>query len=200
MQNGKCQRRDVPSKRGRISKQRLDSHTHQFRFLPFENTGDIKEARPRIHFSVANGYIKLYHNFHRLYQVELIHYELERGLKFPDIFFNSTRVVKSEVKTLNLENKHTVYKKTFAKNSKAYRNPPEVIVRKAVEKIGERRWSLFGRWSSDFVKECVLVDRETYYSRGERFARRFYSSIFDLLYQDIMGVGTCSSFDFINTC
>lgn len=198
LQKDEHQRLDVPSgSSAEIENHReANSNTCQFRFFLYENRGDIEKDRPRIHFLAGNGLIKLYHNFHRLYQVEIIHYELEGGLKFPDIFINKTRVVKSEVKTLNLENdEHTVYKKTFAE---VYRNQPEEIVRKAVEKIGERKWKFFGRWSSDFVNECVLVDDNTYYSRGEKFARLLHASFSNRLYHDTMALGTCSIFGFFH--
>lgn len=147
---------------------------------------------------IDDEYIRLYHNLHKIYHVEIIHYDLEAGLRFPDILMTSKRVVKSEVITLDLDRKHTVYKKTFANNVKAYRNQPEVILQKAASKIGERRWTFFGRWSSDVANECVLVDQDTYYSRGERFARLVHSNSFNLLYDELKTGGVCYSLTFLD--
>lgn len=176
----------------------LQNERGQWCQVILERTDEENKDRPRIHFLVDDEHIRLYHSLYKIYQVEIIHYDLEKGLRFPDVLFASSRVVKSEVKTLDLENKHTVYKKIFAEDSKAYRNQPGIIVQKAVEKIGERRWDLFGRWSSDVAEECVLVDRETYYSRGDRFARIVHANSFDLLYAELMAGGTCSSLSFID--
>lgn len=115
---------------------------------------------------------------------------MEAGLRFPDVLFGSKRVVKFETTTLDFKKKH-VYKKTFAKDSRAYRNQPDVIVQKAEAKIGERKWSFLGNWSSDLAEKCVMVDENTYYSRGERFARMIQSSFSDQVHCNVLS-GTSS--------
>lgn len=155
-----------------------------------ERTDDANEDPAIIQFFVSDGHIKLYHNFYKTYEVEIIHYDLEAGLRFPDVLFGSKRVVKFETTTLDFKKKH-VYKKTFAKDSRAYRNQPDVIVQKAETKIGERKWSFLGNWSSDLAEKCVLVDEKTYYSRGERFARMIQSSFSDQVHCNVLS-GTSS--------
>lgn len=109
----------------------------------------------------------------------------------PDVLFGSKRVVKFETTTLDFKKKHTVYKKIFPNYPEAYRNQPGAIVRKAEEKIGERKWSFFGNWSSDLAAKCILVDEKTYHSRGERFARMIQSGFSDLAHHKILS-GTSS--------
>lgn len=130
-------------------------------------------------------HIKLYHDLLQTYHVEIVHYDLERGLKFPDVLFPSARVVKFETTTLSIGTKHDVYKKNLVK-SEAYRNVPEVTIQNALDMIGEQKWSLFGKWSSDFATECVIVDIDRYYNRGYRFARLVQSQCFDLLYGETL--------------
>lgn len=130
-------------------------------------------------------HIKLYHDLLQTYHVEIVHYDLERGLKFPDVLFPSARVVKFETTTLSIGTKHDVYKKNLVK-SEAYRNVPEVTIQNALDMIGEQKWSLFGKWSSDFATECVIVDLDRYYNRGYRFARLVQSQCFDLLYGETL--------------
>lgn len=97
--------------------------------------------------------------------------------------FPSARVVKFETVTLSIGTKHAVYKKNFGE-SEAYRNVPEVTIQKAFDKIGERKWDWFKKWSSDLATECVMVDLDRYYNRGYRFAKLIHSQCFDLLYAD----------------
>lgn len=130
-------------------------------------------------------HIKLYHDLLQTYHVEIVHYDLERGLKFPDILFPSARVVKFETTTLSIGTKHDVYKKKLVE-SEAYRNVPKVTIQNALDMIGEQKWSLFGKWSSDFATECVIVDLDRYYNRGYRFARLVQSQCFDLFYGETL--------------
>lgn len=99
--------------------------------------------------------------------------------------FPSARVVKFETTTLSIGTKHDVYKKNLVK-SEAYRNVPEVTIQNALDMIGEQKWSLFGKWSSDFATECVIVDLDRYYNRGYRFARLVQSQCFDLFYGETL--------------
>ncbi|XP_056015738.1 uncharacterized protein LOC125674044 [Ostrea edulis] len=145
---------------------------------------DVKENIPKVCFLYDDENIKFYHDFCGTYEVEIVHYDLERGLRFPDVFIQGKRVVKFERKTLNPGKKHKVYQKEYAKLPAAYRNSPENIERKALEKIGERRWTFSSRWSSNLANECVLVDPETYYSRGYRFSRIVHTRCFELLYAE----------------
>lgn len=94
-------------------------------------------------------------------------------------------MVKFETMALSIGTKHDVYKKTVGE-SEAYRNVPEVTIQKALDKIGERNWTLFGKWSSDLATECVMVDLDRYYIRGYRFARLVQSQCFDLLYAEAL--------------
>lgn len=130
-------------------------------------------------------HIKLYHDLLQKYRVEIVHYDLGRGLRFPDVLFQSARVVKFETTTLSIGTEHAVYKKNFLA-SEAYRNVPEVTIQKALDKIGEQKWTLFGKWSSDLATECVIVDLDRYYNRGYRFARLVQSQCFDLLYAETL--------------
>lgn len=142
--------------------------------------GDV----PIVYFLADDKHIKMYHDIHGTYRVEIVHYDLENGLRFPDVMFNSTRVVKFETMTLSIGTKHNVYKKKIVK-CEAYRNVPEVIIEKALEKIGERKWDFFGKWSSCLAAECTIVDLDRYYHRGYRFARLVQSQCFELLYAQI---------------
>lgn len=72
-------------------------------------------------------HIKLYHGLLQTYHVEIVPYDLERGLKFPDVLFPSARVVKFETTTLSIGTKHGVYKKNLVE-SEAHRNVPEVTI------------------------------------------------------------------------
>lgn len=136
---------------------------------------------PIIYFLADDKHIKLYHDIYGTYRVEIVHYDLENGFRLSDVMFNSARVVKFETMTLSISTKHNVYKKNFVK-CEAYRNVPEVIIEKALEKIGERKWSFFGKWSSNLAVECAIVDIDRYYHRGYRFARLVQSQCFELLY------------------
>lgn len=142
---------------------------------------DYDRDVPIIYFLADDKHIKLYHDIHGTYRVEIVHYDLENGLRFPDVMFNSARVVKFETMTLSIGTKHNVYKKKFVK-CEAYRNVPEAIIEKALDKIGERKWAYFGKWSSDLAAECAIVDIDRYYHRGYRFARLVQSQCFELLY------------------
>lgn len=126
-------------------------------------------------------HIKLYHDLLQTYRVEIIHYDLEKGLKFPDVLFESTRVVKFETTTISIGTQHDIYKKDFVE-SEAYRNVPEVTIQRALNRIGERKWTWFEKWSSDLAAECVIVDIDEYYNRGYRLARLVQAQCFDLLY------------------
>lgn len=126
-------------------------------------------------------HIKLYHDLLQTYRVEIIHYDLEKGLKFPDVLFESARVVKFETTTISIGTEHDVYKKDFVK-SEAYRNVPDVIIQKALDRIGERKWTWTGKWSSNLAAECVIVDLDKYYTRGYRLASAVHAQCFDLLY------------------
>lgn len=142
--------------------------------------GDV----PIVYFLADDKHIKMYHNIYGTYRVEIVHYDLENGLRFPDVMFNSARVVKFETMTLSIGTKHNVYKKNFVK-CEAYRNVPEVVIEKALEKIGERKWDFFGKWSSCLAAECTIVDLDRYYHRGYRFARLVQSMFRIALRPDI---------------
>lgn len=142
--------------------------------------GDV----PIVYFLADDKHIKMYHDIYGTYRVEIVHYDLENGLRFPDVLFYSARVVKFETMILSVGTKHNVYKKNFVK-CEAYRNVPEVIIEKALEKIGERKWEFFGKWSSCLAAECTIVDLDRYYHRGYRFARLVQSQCFELLYAQI---------------
>jgi hypothetical protein len=144
---------------------------------------DTKEMQ-RVWFVYDEKNVKFYHDFFEAYEVEIVHYDLERGLQFPDVFIQGRRVVKSDSKTLLPGTNHTVYRKDYEKVSSAFRNNPEVIVKKAKNYIGEKKWGFFSRWSSTMANECVLVDYETYYNRGYRFARIVHAHCSDLLYAE----------------
>lgn len=128
-------------------------------------------------------HVKLYHDLDQTYRVEIVHYDLERGLKFPDVLLEDARVVKFETTTLYIGTEHRVYKKDFLE-SKAYRNVPEVIIQKALDRISERKWTWTGKWSSNLATECVIVDLDKYYYRGYRFGRLVQSQCFELFYAD----------------
>lgn len=151
---------------------------------------------PKIHFLVDETHIKLYHDLSGSCHVEIVHYDLERGLRFPDVLFRSSRVVKFETTTLSMGGTHKVYRKKY-KISDAYKNLPDVIVEKALARKGERKWSLIGNWSSHFVTECVVVDLDKYYCRGYRFAKLFQSGAFDFLCADI--TQRCSGFELLDS-
>lgn len=154
-----------------------------------------REDKANIYFMVDNDRcIKLFHDLSRIYQVEIIHYDLERGLRFPDVFLSSRRRVKIETVVLDL-NKKRAFKKTFPR---AHRRQPDLIIQKALEKVGEANWGFFERWSSTMAEECALVDEETYYRRGERLGRIIHSNCSDLLYDKIVVDGVCYSSSFID--
>lgn len=151
---------------------------------------------PKVHFLVDEKNIKLYHNLSGSCRVEIVHYDLERGLRFPDVLFRSSRVVKFETKTLSMGDKHTVYRKKY-KISDAYKNLPDVIVERAVARQGERKWHLIGNWSSHLVTECVVVNLDTYYNRGYRFARLVQNGAYNFLCADL--TQRCSGFELIDS-
>lgn len=151
---------------------------------------------PKVHFLVDEKHIKLYHNLSGSCRVELVHYDLERGLRFPDVLFRSSRVVKFETKTLSMGDKHTVYRKKY-KISDAYKNLPDVIVERVVARQGERKWHLIGNWSSHLVTDCVVVDLDRYYNRGYRFARLVQTGAYNFLCADI--TQRCSGFELIDS-
>lgn len=103
--------------------------------------------------------------------------------------FPSARLVKFETTTLSIGTKHDVYKKKLVE-SEAYRNVPEVTIQNALDMIGEQKWSLFGKWSSDFATECVIVDLDRYYNRGYRFASHSVLTCFTVRhYVDVKTLG-----------
>ncbi|XP_048769779.2 uncharacterized protein LOC125675962 [Ostrea edulis] len=159
----------------------IKRHGYEWKF-----TTDVKDKEdiPSVCFLYDDKNIKFYHGFCGTYEVEIVHYDLERGLRFPDVFIQGKRVVKFERKTLNPGKKHTIYQKDYAKISAAYRNSPGNTVGKALKKIGERQWTFSSRWSSHLADECALVDPESYYSRGYRFSRIVHTRCFELLYAE----------------
>ena len=94
---------------------------------------------------------------------------------------------------MDIDNNFTVYRKTFAKDTEAYKNVPEVIIQKALAKIGERKWTPVKEWSL----ECVVVNKESFYSRGERIAQMAHFFCLDLLYGEVM-TGSAFSMCFID--
>lgn len=75
--------------------------------------------------------IKFYYNFSGSCCVEIVYYDLERGLRFFDVLFCLFRVVKFEIKIFFMGDKYIVYCKKY-KILDVYKNLFDVIVERVV--------------------------------------------------------------------